>query len=90
MLHLKKSESGISSNTCESIENLENDINAGKWTKVLPIIDTFKLPTDTLCQLYEQIILELIELKEEACSQWLFEQKKIRMHMKKYRPNRYR
>jgi len=57
-------ESQISLNTVENLDHLVSDIKNGHWDAVLNTIATLKLPIFKLIDLYEQIILELVELRE--------------------------
>jgi WD40 repeat-containing protein SMU1 len=57
-------ETQISLNTVENVDNLVSDIKNGHWDSVLNNISTLKLPVNKLIDLYEQIIIELVEMKE--------------------------
>lgn len=57
-------ESSVCLNTVDSLENLSSDINHGRWDAVIPQISTLSLPLRSLVGLYEQIILELLEMRE--------------------------
>jgi WD40 repeat-containing protein SMU1 len=55
-----EAESGVKLNTVESMKNLRLDIKNGRWDMVLPIIDNLEIQPETLLDLYEQIIYDLI------------------------------
>eukprot|EP01128_Nolandella_sp_AFSM9_P002806 TRINITY_DN131_c1_g1_i1.p1 TRINITY_DN131_c1_g1~~TRINITY_DN131_c1_g1_i1.p1 ORF type:complete len:552 (-),score=93.66 TRINITY_DN131_c1_g1_i1:90-1655(-) len=57
-------ESQISLNTVENVDNFLSDIRTGRWDSVLKQISALKLPVGKLIDLYELVVLELIELKE--------------------------
>ena len=57
-------ETGVSLNTVPSKEALAADVRAGSWDKVLGAVDRMTLPRYTLFDLYEHIVLEMLEAQE--------------------------
>jgi WD40 repeat-containing protein SMU1 len=51
-------------NTVDNVEQFLQDINQGRWDAVLPQITHLRLPTEKLYDLYEQIVCEMIEMRE--------------------------
>jgi WD40 repeat-containing protein SMU1 len=65
-------ESGIKLNPVESIEDFKNNILRGKWDLVLQALNGIDIPVLKLLDLYEQIIYELLEYKENEIARGLF------------------
>ena len=58
------SEAGVSLNAVDSLEGLAADVKAGRWEAVLPAVAAWRLSPGTAAALHEQVVLELVELRE--------------------------
>ncbi|KDD72464.1 hypothetical protein H632_c3307p0, partial [Helicosporidium sp. ATCC 50920] len=67
-------ECGVSLNAVEDAEAFCRDVTAGRWAKVLRVASGLSLPQAKQEALYEQVFLELVELKETDLARGMLQQ----------------
>ncbi|GAB5589826.1 hypothetical protein Unana1_04726 [Umbelopsis nana] len=82
-------ESSISLNTVENVDTFKKDIIDGNWDTVLTTVLNASVPAKQLGDLYEQIILELVEMRELGAARSLLRQTEPMQIVKARSPERF-
>ncbi|SBT80639.1 alternative splicing regulator, putative [Plasmodium malariae] len=88
--YVLQEESNIKLNAVSNVDVLISDINKGDWKNVLFNITTIDLSDDTLMNLYEQLICELIEYKEKELAEKIMNECIIFKRMEKKYSDKYK
>eukprot|EP01063_Lacrimia_lanifica_P032226 TRINITY_DN5467_c0_g1_i1.p1 TRINITY_DN5467_c0_g1~~TRINITY_DN5467_c0_g1_i1.p1 ORF type:complete len:520 (+),score=185.24 TRINITY_DN5467_c0_g1_i1:166-1725(+) len=84
-----QAESGVSLNTVPSVEGFTHDIKAGNWDRVLEALKHMSLPCARLFDLYEQIVIEMMELREVEVARRLLRDTEVMQKMSNEAVERY-
>jgi WD40 repeat-containing protein SMU1 len=82
-------ESKVSLNTVDSVQTFASDINSGRWDSVLPQVGALELPQLALMDLYEQIVFEMLELRENDTAKAILRNTEPMSRMRQDNPERY-
>ncbi|CRG97501.1 conserved Plasmodium protein, unknown function [Plasmodium gallinaceum] len=88
--YVLQEESNIKLNAISNVDVLISDINKGDWKNVLFNITTIDLSDDTLMNLYEQLICELIEYKEKELAEKIMNECIVFKRMEKKYTDKYK
>jgi WD40 repeat-containing protein SMU1 len=82
-------ESQVTLNLVNNAEQLENSILNGRWEEVLVSISGLKLPLNKLFNLYEHIVIEMIEVKETDVARTMMRETAVLAKLKNVIPERF-
>ncbi|CDR95793.1 WD domain, G-beta repeat containing protein, putative [Babesia bigemina] len=89
-LMMLQEEAGVSLNSVPSVDSLVADAQMGRWNQVLDAVDTMSLSQETLFKLYDQIIRELVDLRESTLATAVLENALPMREMEREHPDKYR
>lgn len=81
-------ESQISLNAVDSVDALLTDITNGRWESVLQQTKALECSPAAMMELYEQVVLEMLEMHEHDVALQLLRNTPPMAHMKKSQPER--
>ena len=82
-------ETNVSLNILDNRDAFLDNVRCGRWDLVLPELTSLKLPKSKLEDLYEQIVLEMIELREIDTARVILRQAQVLSEMQNEDPERY-
>lgn len=82
-------ESGVSLNATHDIDGLIAHTLGGHWDRVLAAVGHMRLPSPLLSDLYEQVVIELLELREIETARQLLRSAPALLAMKKSHEKRF-
>ena len=75
-------EAGISLNAVDSVERIRTEIINGHWDRVLARLPKLRLQSALLRDLFEHIVLELLEMNEEDAAEAILRETPVMEQLK--------
>ncbi len=88
-MQVLQEESQVALNAVESIDSLVSDVQHGRWDAVMGVAATLKLPAGLLSDLYEQLVLELVEMRELDTARQVIRTSEPMAMLKERQPDRH-
>ncbi|KAJ1726838.1 Serine/threonine-protein kinase smu1, partial [Coemansia biformis] len=88
-LEVLQKEAGVSLCTVDDVEAFRADILKGRWDAVLASVEQAHVPQDKRIDLYEQIVIELAELRDFGPARALLRQTEPMEIVRTRQPERY-
>lgn len=89
-LQVLQEESGVYLNAVESVDQFAADIQQGRWDVVLQTISSCKLQDSTLQLLYEQVLWEMLELREVELARCLLRETTVFHQYRMQHPEKFK
>eukprot|EP01062_Namystynia_karyoxenos_P039904 TRINITY_DN29043_c0_g1_i1.p1 TRINITY_DN29043_c0_g1~~TRINITY_DN29043_c0_g1_i1.p1 ORF type:complete len:554 (+),score=197.41 TRINITY_DN29043_c0_g1_i1:98-1663(+) len=84
-----REETQVSLNTVQNREAFRNDILQGNWDAVLNAVRSMTLPAPVLYDLYDQVVCEMVELREVELAKLLLRETEVLRQMQQKQPERF-
>ena len=84
-----QAECNVALNAVDSVDAFLADVTAGRWDLVLPQVAHLRLPTAKLYDLYEQVVLEMVELRETDTARIMLRTMRLFHRLKQDDPERF-
>jgi len=88
-MHTLQEEAQVTLNTVDNLDKFVADIMHGRWDQVLEVVNNLRVSETKLIDLFEQIILEMAELREVDTARAILRGTPAMQTMKKEYPDRY-
>ena len=88
-LQVLQEESQVALNAVDSVDSFVADVQHGRWDAVMAVVATLKLPGPLLTDLYEQLVLELIEMRELDTARQVLRASDPMVRLKEQQPERH-
>ena len=88
-MQVLQEETHVTLNTVDNVDAFVADVQAGRWDAVMSVAATLKLPAPLLDDLYEQLVLEMIEMRELDTARQVLRATPAMAKLREKQPDRY-